>query len=376
MKIAYLSGAYKNSGDFLIEKRAVELIRHVYPEAEIVRFLRNEIADNTTAINCCDFAVIGGGPIFKQTLKGYMPLDLYCREIQRPTMILGGGWYGRNGSSFTMRGYRFDSQTKDFLKHVYASGFGFSCRDLQTLNILRANGFSRSVMTGCPAWYDTRYVGQDEFRRESEEIRKIYVSDPSKLYNLDSLLLLVDYLTERFPGAALTVLFHRGIEKDAFTSGKSASALTECVRKLEEKGVAVRDISFGAEGFSAYDDCDLHIGFRVHAHIYNLSVRNRTILLEEDGRGAGVNETLGMPSIRAYDDRTNVSNRCLNMARYGAVQYQKPNPSLVNELDNYLALLQSIDYAYLTNAFRLQNTCYEHMLAYLRQLSEGAAYSE
>ena len=48
--------------------------------------------------------------------------------------------------------------------------------------------------------------------------------------------------------------------------------------------------------------CDLHIGFRVHAHIYNLSKRNRSILLEEDGRGAGVNQSLGLSNIRVYDE--------------------------------------------------------------------------
>ena len=46
----------------------------------------------------------------------------------------------------------------------------------------------------------------------------------------------------------------------------------------------------------------MHIGFRVHAHIYNLSKRNRTILLEEDGRGAGVNQALGLSNIHVYDD--------------------------------------------------------------------------
>lgn len=35
MKICYMTGAVKNAGDFLIEKRTEELIRFMLPKAEI-----------------------------------------------------------------------------------------------------------------------------------------------------------------------------------------------------------------------------------------------------------------------------------------------------------------------------------------------------
>lgn len=42
-------------------------------------------------------------------------------------------------------------------------------------------------------------------------------------------------------------------------------------RFFEKIGVKMIDISKSVDGLRIYDDCDLHIGFRVHAHIYNLS---------------------------------------------------------------------------------------------------------
>ena len=46
-----------------------------------------------------------------------------------------------------------------------------------------------------------------------------------------------------------------------------------------------------------YRDCDLHVGFRVHAHIFFLSIRKPTFLLQVDGRGRALSETLGLPDV-------------------------------------------------------------------------------
>jgi len=367
MNIAFLSGAYKNSGDYLIEKRALELIQYVYPEAVISRFLRKEVSDSYAAINANDAAVIGGGPIFQTSLTGYMPLKEYTSEVRIPTMILGGGWYGNTGSSHEMQTYRFDQQTKAFYYDLYASGYGFSCRDLHTVNILKNNGFQNVLMTGCPAWYDIRYVEKTDFRGRKQNIRSIMVSDPARICNLKSAMQLIEYLKVRFPEADLTFVFHRGIKSDSYTSDKSAAELQKYAHALKNSGVQIRDISYGAEGFSLYDDCDLHIGFRVHAHIYNLSIRNRSILIEEDGRGAGVNETLGLPSVRVYDDTINIHYNPL-LQRVNRRFGRKKNHSMITELDTYLEMLQMTEFEYIANAFRIQKRYFHYMVDYLKQL--------
>ena len=47
-----------------------------------------------------------------------------------------------------------------------------------------------------------------------------------------------------------------------------------------------------------YLNCDLHIGYRVHAHLFCLSQRIPSILVSEDYRGVGQNLSLGMPDLR------------------------------------------------------------------------------
>lgn len=366
MKIAYLSGAYKNSGDFLIEERAIALLKHVYPQCELLRILRKDVEKHIDDMNGCDAAVIGGGPIYQTSLANYMPLETYIGRVSIPTMVLGGGWYGKNGSSHEMSNYRFDAPTRRFLEKIDQAGFGFSCRDIHTVNILRENGFSNAVLTGCPAWFDLRYVDQFGFRENCGDIKTIAVSDPARLYNLDGAVEVVKYLRRKFNDAEIVFLFHRGIDLDAHTSGKSAAKLHAIADQMRAMGVGCRDISYGTEGFAQYDHCDLHVGYRVHAHIYNMSIRNRTVLIEEDGRGAGVNQTLGLPSIRAYDDGIAVSNRYADRAL--RMVSNRSNRSLLDELDTYINILLSNDFCYLKNAFMMQAKLFGSMKDYIGQL--------
>jgi hypothetical protein len=50
-----------------------------------------------------------------------------------------------------------------------------------------------------------------------------------------------------------------------------------------------------------YDQCDLHVGYRVHAHLDFLSRRKASLLLQEDARGVGQSLTLGTDDVNARD---------------------------------------------------------------------------
>lgn len=365
MKIAYLSGAYKNAGDFLIEKRALELIRYVLPDAQISRMLRNEIRENADRINACDCAVIGGGPVYQEDLSGYLPLDVCINEIKPPVMIMGGGWYGVSGASSAVRSYHFEEKTKQFLGKVYESDWGLSCRDPQTVSVLKNAGFEDSRMTGCPAWYNLPFVENTEIRN-SGEIRTIAVSDPARLWNLEGAVSVTEYLRSRFPDAKIKFVFHRGMKHDRYTSEKTEKACMACAEKLEKSGVEILDISSGAEGFSVYDDCDLHVGYRVHAHIYNISIRHRSILIEEDGRGAGVNAALQLPRICAYNDYWQPGSGRLR--KLYVKSGRNINPDVVKELGVWLDIQRDTGWEYLENAMKLTKRYFGLMTEYVRQL--------
>jgi hypothetical protein len=48
------------------------------------------------------------------------------------------------------------------------------------------------------------------------------------------------------------------------------------------------DITGSADGFDVYDRSDLHVGYRVHAHLYATSRATVSYLVAEDSRGIGM----------------------------------------------------------------------------------------
>lgn len=357
MKISYLSGAYKNAGDYLIEERTVRLINYVYPDCVINKFLRNEITNKINDINKSDIVVFGGGPIYLRELESYMDVNTCIDKINKPIVIIGGGWYGMNASTSVSTHYMFSDTTMKFFKKIDSQGYGLGCRDIYTELALKNAGFKNVVMTGCPAWYDIDTIHNDTI--SSKPIKLITVSDPALPINYPLSYEVVRLLREKYNDAMIKYVFHRGIRLDE----KKCAATIRDLRTIQN--VEIVDISDSADGFHVYDDSDLHVGFRVHAHIYNLSKRNKTILIEEDGRGAGVDEALGLISIKAYNDEI-MNEFVQKVLRKVAFRYS--NNKIGIEINNYLDLLESVDYQYLKNAFIMQKKYFSVMIDYLQRI--------
>ncbi len=361
MKITLLSGAYKNAGDFLIEKRSIELLNFVYPDIHINKILRNQIKDNLDAINSSDMAIFGGGPIYQPNLENYLPIDILLNHITKPIMILGCGWYGfMDGSDLVYR-YKFSPKTLEFFRKVDKNGLGLSCRDINSVKTLRKEGLKNVFMTGCPAWYDINRINDFKLK-PIEKYNKIAISDPARPVNFDNAFKLVQFIKDKFNKTHIVFIFHR--RQDNPNNEVLRNKFNE---KLLALGIEVKDISMGTDGFSIYDDCDLHIGFRVHAHIYNLSQCNRTILIEEDGRGAGVNQALGLPQIKAYNDSFQYNNRYLR--RIFKLFASLTNNHLVEDVENHINIMETTNWQYIENALSLQKSYFKNMVQFIKRLS-------
>jgi predicted regulator of Ras-like GTPase activity (Roadblock/LC7/MglB family) len=60
------------------------------------------------------------------------------------------------------------------------------------------------------------------------------------------------------------------------------------------KGWRAISVADGLDRFEkVYSEADLHLGYRVHSHIFSLSNRSASILVNEDTRGVGQVQTLG-----------------------------------------------------------------------------------
>ena len=147
--------------------------------------------------------------------------------------------------------------------------------------------------------------------------------------------------------------FHRGI-------ASNVESYQIVLKYLEDNQIAYFDIANDWVGFKQYDDADLHIGFRVHAHLYNLSKRNISVLISEDGRGLAVNETLGLPIIRPYN------NLVINEGRFMAA----PNEYLVYQLDDVIKNMIDTNYYELERAFETMNHYYQNMTKHISTMKD------
>ena len=360
MNIALISGAYKNAGDFLIEERCRRLLLHLLDGTNVHKVLLNDVKNKLHDIREMDAVVFHGGPIYVKKLEGLFKGKINPNEIAAKSLVVGGGWYGKYANNKLPFKYNFSDYTMNFWKNVDMHGYGLGCRDLYTLKCLKNKGLTTAVMTGCPAWYNLGTLHIDKVSGSFNEIKNIFVSEPANKENFGLLFSLIKYLNRTFQKADITIVVHK--DKNVFLQCTN----DEATAFYKNNNINIVDITNSCKGFSLYDDSDLHIGFRVHAHIYNLSMRKRSILVEEDGRGAGVNEALGLIGIKAYDDRFADDNVYLNKIRKvipGAL-----NTNLVSELDSYLDILNATDDRYINNAFLLMQKYYQNMERHILRL--------
>jgi hypothetical protein len=99
----------------------------------------------------------------------------------------------------------------------------------------------------------------------------------------------------------VTVAFHRGILPDQYTRVRASAAYITMASWARVQGFEVRDVSYDLHKIEFYDQSDFHLGYRVHAHLHFLSRRAYSVLINEDGRGEGMNQTLGLRCFYAFD---------------------------------------------------------------------------
>lgn len=220
------------------------------------------------------------------------------------------------------------------------NGYQLGARDEYTVTCLRRNGFNNVIMTGCTAWYKIEKIGCGLKRHSLNDIEKICISDPEQSVNYDMAFTVVEYLKKFFMQAKLVYVFHRGISADMYVTKETGAKREKFCEKLKALNVQFIDISDSDEGFAVYDDCHLHVGFRVHAHLYNLSNRTPSILLEEDGRGTAANFALGLPSIPCYNTNQVLFNRIF-LQKVSDKLFRPENEYLILQLEDWLMALEA-----------------------------------
>lgn len=363
MKVSLLSGAYGNIGDKLIENRCSLLLEHVFGQGSVTVYSRKSIHEYIERINDSDLVAFSGGPIYQKNIGSNFSIQ-DAMKIEKPLIVIGGGWKGNGRWLNSPYEYTFSSETKELFSRIDSFG-GLACRDYYSVKTLTHAGLKNAVMTGCPAWYDLSRVHEKELRDNNWKLKKIFISDPSRRENYRLLKKMITYLHSQYPLSEISLVMHRAVPHDF--EDKEIPELNE----LKYLNI----IRLGGErgNIDIYDDCDLHVGFRVHAHIYNLSRRKKTILIEEDGRGAGLSEAIGLPSLLAYNDQIlNFDYHKKELFKRSAQKLfdhfiAKENGYIIEQLDWFIDTMQKTNGIYYCNAFSLMEMHFDSMIKFLQK---------
>ena len=318
-KILVVSAAINNGGDWLILENALRLIeRFLGKESYVERNISEESVDSVP-INFYDAIILPGGPQLVNRLleKFICPIVFKAMEQRKKFFLFGAGWYGGSDDSESLYGYEFSDKSKEALSYINENGI-LGCRDYASCNLLKSKGYGNVMMTGCPVWYGN--LGNPIKRKQ--EMRKIVISDigmskDKQYYNqkIQQFTEVIKLIKKKFPKEEKIFTFNSGINT------KYSSEFNNEVRRiLQREQIKYYDLSYGNDTFSVYDDCDFHIGYRVHSHLYSLTHGIPSVLICEDARGMGMNRTLGFPVIRANSSQTE--------------ENYKNNPFILKELDN------------------------------------------
>lgn len=311
MKNAYtlLTGGKNNAGDFLIKQRAKQLLSSLRPDRKIVDIdgWKELTEEDLEQINYGSALLLTGGPALQYNMYGKVyALVKDLKRIKVPIITFGIGYKDQNGSWENTKNYQLSSNTIRLLNRIKDDGYLSGVRDYHTLNALFHKGFDNFIVTGCPALYSLEHLNK-EFNAISkiENIKfSLGVSYKESDSMLEQMLQTILIVKKELQPKDYSVLFHHKINTDDPRQAKILAFLKH--HKIDHK-----DIS-GSENLliEEYSNCHLHIGYRVHAHIFASSISRPSILLNEDSRGKGLQLVIGGLHLDSYSSaHWNLTNR-------------------------------------------------------------------
>ncbi len=293
-----LHGAKKNVGDFLIFERARELIKTYRNSDDFLELPRWEsLRNQLDIINQAEAVIWCGGPGYTSDFyPNILPLVDKLSTIKVPIVPMGLGW-GVGERCKDVQTFSFSKESVEALQFIHAQIPYSSVRDVLTEQVVNNADIRNVVTTGCAAWYYLPKVADDFV--PPANIRRIIVTTPANMSLFQETGRVMKLISELFPKAERYLVFHRGIWPDQYTSVRTLPPNLYLSSVGYRYGFKIIDASYSTDKIEFYKDCDLHIGYRVHAHINFLSLRKPSILFQEDARGEGQSQTLGTADILA-----------------------------------------------------------------------------
>ena len=293
----------RNVGDRLIEVRLKDILLREKGDGDFLTFFREEpLEQRLDEINASRAILMPGFPIRDTPM--YPNTYRLVRDLSRihvPMIPVGANWNTYPGDAQSRDDVNYSEATTNFLMHVGGQVEQVSCREPFVCSILHKHGVKNTILTGDPAMFCLAKIGTG--MKDPTRVERLVFSPPLSPFYADQADRLLTMLAETFPAAKRFCAFHLS-DADTSTTGRhenSAAMSPEIAAKnrrirgrAQELGYNILDLAGNVEGMSVYDECDLHVGYECHAHLYFLSVRVPSVLIAEDARGVGFNQLFGI----------------------------------------------------------------------------------
>lgn len=286
--IAVTHGMRRNIGDALIHARALAILRETDGGAHQILSIDRASTGVPPESGSWEGLVCAGGPGLRpDATESAFPV-IQGLPPGVPVFMLAQGYSGfpRVPSSSY-----FDPATIRVISEKVS--IPISVRDQITYEVCEKSGLG-TVLTGCVAWYHLPSLGQD--LSAPTDISRIVFTPPAGPRWAGQAAQVLRRVREIWPDAEILCSFHRGMTPGNGTSFKQSASYFAMAAAAKRWGAKLYDAS-GADldKIGCYLSYDLHVGYRVHAHLDFLSRRRPSLLISEDGRGEGQNISLGDP---------------------------------------------------------------------------------
>lgn len=377
-----LTGGKNNAGDFLIKHRAKKLFQELRKDRQLVDYdAWKELTDEQLdVINQSKALILTGGP----SLQFGMYPNIYklrnnLDEIKVPIVTMGIGWKSISGNWSDTYEYPLNEESKKLLNRIKDSGLLNSVRDYHTLNTLSFKDVNNVLMTGCPAYYELTHIGKpieiNPIQKVAFSLGVAMIHSKSMEENTKRIILS---LKNRYKDIDFEVVFHHSLNEKSINNVYTGMSHhlkkhMEFAEWLNANSITYVDISGSAENLiSYYEHVDIHIGFRVHAHIFMNSISKRSILLAEDGRGKATFNVIGGNVIDSYHKFLTTEIGLLDKVRsklkIKLIDRYIANKNMVDEIASTISYIHTSDCQSLRNSRVVIDQNFEVMKRFINQL--------
>lgn len=355
-----LTGSKNNAGDFLIKYRAKRLFSWLRPDRQIIDLdgWKPFDSESLATVNNAKALILMGGPALQEKMRpNIYGLSDNLSDIKAPIATMGIGWYSQQGYWQNTHNYPMSGKSVELLDRIASDKLQSSVRDYHTLNTLNSMGYENYLMTGCPAYYDQEFLNHP-IKIESSPKKvgfSLGVSFKNSSRMFKQMQQAVLKTQEVLPDSCqLEVAFHHSLNESYLQAHGGMRRLFEKQREfanwLDSEKIPYVDISGSAENLiNYYSNCDLHVGYRVHAHIFMSSISKPSIILSEDGRGIGLKEVIGGVGLRAFS--RSYKNLFISACHRFGIPFDDFKPA-----ENFIADYQSALKYEMKHGVRLQQT--------------------